>query len=93
MPSMGEGVAGGRARQGEPGQQFQLLKLRHSSWFTPGADRRLSISVKFSRYVEKCAESLQPTINFSVCDSWQQGFTGLPEVLTGLGRDEFTLPV
>ena len=62
MLPMAEGGVEGRARQGEPAQQFQLLKWLHSSWFTPRADRHLPISVKFSRYVEKCA-GVAPTRN------------------------------
>ena len=65
MWSMGEGNVEGRARQGESAQQFQLLKCLHSSWFTPGMDRR-PISLKFSRYVEKCAEGA-PALNEFFC--------------------------
>ena len=52
---MAEGGVEGRARQGEPVQQYPRQEWLHSSWFTPRVDGRLPVSVKLSRYVEKCA--------------------------------------
>lgn len=49
MLSMAEGGVEGRARQGEPVQQYPRPEWLHSSWFTPRADRRLPVSVKLSR--------------------------------------------